>query len=148
MLLLVELSRGNANIQKIIAFESAFERLLEIIYYEQAQGVVSEDCLVVLLHLLKNNSHNQQLFRENSLIQRLAPLLQLATGSAKHPEELELHDGGKGDEEDVEEDWSDQKCAIVHAMLQILRTLVAPSNSENLSQRRRPCVVSVVSGIH
>lgn len=126
MLLLIELSRGNANIQKIIAFESAFERLLEIIYHEQAQGVVSEDCLLVLLHLLKNNSHNQQLFRENSLIQRLAPLLELATGASKLPEELELPTGP----DDDDEYWSDQKCAIVHAMLQIFRTLVAPSNSE------------------
>lgn len=34
LLLLSELSKGNANIQKIIAFESAFERLL---------GIVSEE---------------------------------------------------------------------------------------------------------
>lgn len=31
LLLLIQLTKGNANIQKIVAFENAFERLIEII---------------------------------------------------------------------------------------------------------------------
>ena len=31
LLLLIQLTKGNANIQKIVAFENAFERLLDII---------------------------------------------------------------------------------------------------------------------
>ena len=34
LLLLNQLTRGNANIQKIVAFENAFERLLDIIHEE------------------------------------------------------------------------------------------------------------------
>ena len=34
LLLLIQLTKGNANIQKIVAFENAFERLLDIIKEE------------------------------------------------------------------------------------------------------------------
>lgn len=34
VLLVYEMVRGNSNIQKIVAFESAFERLLDIVYNE------------------------------------------------------------------------------------------------------------------
>ncbi len=34
LLLLIQLTKGNANIQKIVVFENAFEKLLEIVYDE------------------------------------------------------------------------------------------------------------------
>ena len=69
------LIQGNSNIQKIVAFENAFERLLDIVDEEEMSdgGVVVEDCLTLLLTLLKNNSSNQTFFKEGSYVKRLTP---------------------------------------------------------------------------
>jgi hypothetical protein len=77
-LLLIALTKGNANIQKIVAFESAFDRLLEVIAAEGGLdgGIVVEDCLLLMLNLLRANPSNQNFFKEGSYIQRLKPLLQ------------------------------------------------------------------------
>lgn len=113
LLLLIELIKGNANIQKIVAFENAFDRLFDVIRDEGFSdgGIVVEDCLILMINLLKNNSSNQQFFKEGSYIQRLAPMLIL-------PPELE------------ESGWTPQKVSNMHCMLQIVRSLVSPSNSQ------------------
>lgn len=66
LLLLIELIKGNANIQKIVAFENAFDRLFDVIRDEGLSdgGIVVEDCLILMINLLKNNSSNQQFFKE------------------------------------------------------------------------------------
>jgi hypothetical protein len=87
-------TRGNAHIQKLVAYENAFQVLLDIvrsedeselfdlvcvlyllhflsnlfIYYCFAGSIVSEDCLFVVLNLLKNNASNQELFREQGFV--------------------------------------------------------------------------------
>uniref|UniRef100_A0A673WG93 General vesicular transport factor p115 n=1 Tax=Salmo trutta TaxID=8032 RepID=A0A673WG93_SALTR len=75
LLLLQQLTKGNAAIQKIVAFENAFERLLDIITEEGSSdgGIVVEDCLLLLVNLLRNNSSNQNFFKEGSYIQRMKP---------------------------------------------------------------------------
>ncbi|KAL1226482.1 General vesicular transport factor [Trichinella spiralis] len=78
ILLLLELSHGNVNIQKIIAFEDGFESLIRIIYCE-GNSVVSEDCLFLMYKMLKGNPSNVQLFREHSLIRDLQGVLDLLT---------------------------------------------------------------------
>ncbi|XP_054266477.1 general vesicular transport factor p115 isoform X2 [Macrosteles quadrilineatus] len=112
LLLLIQLTKGNANIQKIVAFENAFDRLFEVIKEEGGAdgGIVVEDCLLLMLNLLRNNTSNQNFFKEGSYIQRLAPMFTLP------PEGEE----GAG--------WSSQKVANIHCVLQILRTLVSPGN--------------------
>ena len=52
--------------QKIVAFENAFERLLHIVTVEGNSdgGIIVEDCLSLLLNLLRNNLSNQNFFRE------------------------------------------------------------------------------------
>ncbi|XP_022219825.2 general vesicular transport factor p115 [Drosophila obscura] len=115
LLLLIELTKGNSNIQKIVAFENAFDRLFDIIREEGCSdgGIVVEDCLILLLNLLKNNSSNQQFFKEGSYIQRLAPMFVLA--------------------EEVEEaGWSPQKMSNFHCLLQVVRALVTPSNQQQV----------------
>ncbi|XP_008315362.1 general vesicular transport factor p115 isoform X4 [Cynoglossus semilaevis] len=110
LLLLQQLTKGNASIQKIVAFENAFERLLDIISEEGSSdgGIVVEDCLLLLLNLLKNNSSNQNFFKEGSYIQRMKPW-------------FEVGDDNSG--------WSAQKVTNLHLMLQLVRVMVSPVNS-------------------
>ncbi|XP_065349618.1 general vesicular transport factor p115 isoform X3 [Cloeon dipterum] len=108
LLLLISLTKGNANIQKIVAFENAFDRLFEVIASEGGLdgGIVVEDCLLLMYNLLRANPSNQNFFKEGSFIQKLTPMLQ--PGS--------------------EDGWAAQRAANCHALLQVLRTLVAPAN--------------------
>ena len=66
LLLLIQLTKGNSNIQKIVAFENAFDRLFEVIAEEGYAdgGIVVEDCLLFMLNLLRNNASNQNFFKE------------------------------------------------------------------------------------
>lgn len=66
MLLLIQLTKGNANIQKIVAFENAFDRIFDVIMQEGAAegGIVVEDCLLLMLNLLRGNISNQTFFKE------------------------------------------------------------------------------------
>lgn len=113
LLLLIQMTRSNSNIQKIVAFENAFERLIDIVMDEGGSdgGIVVEDCLVLLLNLLKNNVSNQNFFKEGSFIQRITPFFEL-----QQDEQLA--------------GWSAQKVTNIHLMLQIVRTLVSPSNPQ------------------
>ncbi|KAH8305366.1 hypothetical protein KR044_012831, partial [Drosophila immigrans] len=119
LLLLIELTKGNSNIQKIVAFENAFDRLFDIVREEGCSdgGIVVEDCLILLLNLLKNNSSNQQFFKEGSYIQRLAPMFQLNNSNSS-----DLEDGG----------WTPQKVSNFHCLLQVVRALVTPSNQQQV----------------
>ena len=65
LLLLIQLTKGNANLQKIVAFENAFDKIVDIIELEGYSdgGIVVEDCLKLMLNLLRNNSSNQTFFR-------------------------------------------------------------------------------------
>ncbi|XP_078799684.1 general vesicular transport factor p115-like isoform X2 [Oryzias latipes] len=121
LLLLQQLTRGNAAIQKIVAFENAFERLLDIITEEGSSdgGIVVEDCLLLLLNLLKNNSSNQNFFKEGSYIQRMKPW-------------FEVGDDNSG--------WSAQKVTNLHLMLQLVRVMVSPVNSPGATASCQKCM--------
>jgi len=110
LILLFKLTKGNSNIQKIVAFENAFDKLMEIMEFEgwTDGGIVVEDCLRLMLNLLRNNPSNQTFFKEGSYIARLLPSL--------------------GDPETKEYGWDAQKVSNMLHILQLIRTLVAPSN--------------------
>uniref|UniRef100_A0A0K8SE19 Vesicle tethering protein Uso1/P115-like head domain-containing protein n=1 Tax=Lygus hesperus TaxID=30085 RepID=A0A0K8SE19_LYGHE len=112
LLLLIQLTKSNANIQKIVAFENAFDRLFDVIVEEGCAdgGIVVEDCFLLMLNLLKNNSSNQNFFKEGSYIQKLCPMFALP------PE---------GSDETC---WGPQKVAILLCVLQVVRCLVSPAN--------------------
>lgn len=61
LLLLIALTKSNQEIQKIIAFQNAFERLLNIISEEGAAdgGIVVQDCLQLIQNMLRYNISNQ-----------------------------------------------------------------------------------------
>uniref|UniRef100_A0A8C4Q0Z9 General vesicular transport factor p115 n=1 Tax=Eptatretus burgeri TaxID=7764 RepID=A0A8C4Q0Z9_EPTBU len=109
LLLLQQLNKGNAAIQKIVAFENAFERLLDVIAEEGYTdgGIVVEDCLLLLQSLLEHNSSNQNFFKEGSYIPRMTPWFEVAEESIG---------------------WSAQKVTNLHLMLQLVQILVSPTN--------------------
>lgn len=113
ILLLAELTKSHKQIQKIVAFENAFDRLLAIICEEGYSdgGIVVEDCINVLLNLLKGNNSNQSYFRETNLINHLVPFFDFRSSL----------DGSS---------WSPQKVANVLQMLCLVRTLVSPNNPQ------------------
>ncbi|EPQ26712.1 uncharacterized protein PFL1_05691 [Pseudozyma flocculosa PF-1] len=77
LLLLPHLVHGNADIQKLVAFEGVFEKLLDVCAVEGRieGGVIVQDALEGLEALLRYNVSNQNYFRETLSIPMLAPLL-------------------------------------------------------------------------
>lgn len=119
LLLLINLTRSNKQIQKIVAFENAFDRLLAVIREEGFSdgGIVVEDCLVILENLLQGNNSNQSFFREASLINHLVPWFDFKTVMVQ------------GSSEGV---WSMQKVKNIYHMLKLVRIMVSPSNPQQL----------------
>ncbi|KAK3755759.1 hypothetical protein QZH41_019985 [Actinostola sp. cb2023] len=120
LLLLIQLTKSNAAIQKIVAFESAFDRLFEIIAEEGHSdgGIVVEDCLRLMANLLRNNVSNQNFFREGSFIQRFTPFFGLSALAMQG---------------ENESGWSEQKVSNVQLMLKVVRILVSPDNPHQAS---------------
>ncbi|KAK6025846.1 hypothetical protein OSTOST_08241, partial [Ostertagia ostertagi] len=116
VLMLCELSRSNSQIQQLLAYENAFVHLLDIIDTEPLDSIIIEDCLFVILNLLRKNAMNQQLFRENNLIARLGVMLNTF-----------LY-GSEEDETDSLE-WVKQRTANIIFLLQVIRSLVSPDNA-------------------
>ncbi|CAB0043932.1 unnamed protein product [Trichogramma brassicae] len=112
LLVLIQLTKGNSNIQKIVAFENAFDRIFILIHHEGGVegGIVVEDCLILMLNLLRSNYSNQNFFKEGSYIQKLTPMFELLTTCADEPN-----------------GWSPQKMSNVYCLTQIVRALVAPN---------------------
>merc|ERR1719220_2893298 len=110
LILLFKLTKGNANLQKIVAFENAFDKLFEIMEAEgwTDGGIFVEDCLRLLLNLLRNNPSNQTFFKEGSYINRIRPGLEV----------IQTDDFG----------WDAQKVANMLHILQLVRTLNSPTN--------------------
>ena len=79
ILLLIELSKDNHEIQKLTVFSNTFERIFEVIE-EEGGGEGSEvvhNCLTLMYNLIENNLSTQNMFRETNCVQRLRPLLEL-----------------------------------------------------------------------
>merc|ERR1719341_2748380 len=115
LIVLFKLTKGNSNIQKIVAFENAFDKLMEIMEFEgwTDGGIVVEDCLRLLLNLLRNNPSNQTFFKEGSYINRIRPGLEV----------IQTDDFG----------WDAQKVANMLHILQLVRTLNSPTNPSQVT---------------
>jgi len=78
LVLLVALTPSSTELQKLVAFESAFDKIFALI---EAEGSLThgsttvQDCLSLLANLLKLNVSNQSYFRETGCISKLAKLL-------------------------------------------------------------------------
>ena len=74
LLLLISLTKSNAEIQKIVAFENAFEKLLGIIIEEGAAdgGIIVQDCLQLIHNLLRYNISNQVCHSNRAQVDRIS----------------------------------------------------------------------------
>lgn len=77
LLLLAELAAGSAEICRLVAFQGAFDRLLEIVQAEAEEGgsVILDDALGLARTLLLANPPCQRLFVESGGVEQLLPLL-------------------------------------------------------------------------
>jgi hypothetical protein len=135
-LLLNNLTKTNANIQKIIAFESGFDRIMEIIEGEGSVldgGVVVEDCFNLLLNLLQTNHSNQSFFKEANYIKKICKYLDLNSSTMGGSGSLSLNglDANPGGEASATS-WSLQKTTNLSLLLKLIRCLVAPNNSQQI----------------
>lgn len=77
-MLLIALTPNSEELQKLVAFENAFEITFSLI---EAEGSLThgtdvvEDCLTLLANLLKFNISNQSFFRETGCVKKLTALL-------------------------------------------------------------------------
>ena len=124
LIMLFKVTKGNANLQKIVAFENAFDKLFEIMEAEgwTDGGIVVEDCLRLLLNLLRNNPSNQTFFKEGSYINRVKPGLEV----------FETEDQG----------WDAQKVANMLHILHLVRTLVSPANPGQVTAACQQAIAS------
>ena len=79
LMLLVALTPSSTELQKVVAFENAFDRIFDLIEVEGSLthgSTTVQDCLSLLANLLKLNVSNQSYFREIGCIAKLAKLLQ------------------------------------------------------------------------
>ncbi|KAG0019763.1 hypothetical protein BGZ80_005304 [Entomortierella chlamydospora] len=120
-------NESNADLQKIVAFENAFERLLAIINDEGAidGGIIVQDCLQLVQNLLRYNVSNQNYFRETSCIQRIPALF----------EEETVGDNRRHDPT-IKDTWSDQKGNNMIMVLELIRVLVVPDHSNTAPNQK------------
>lgn len=132
--MLCKLTKTNTNIQKIIAFESGFDRIMEIIEGEGRAadgGIVVEDCFNLLLNLLKMNYSNQNFFKEANYIKMLCKYLDLTehNGAAANSGAFNNLASDLGDPNNSGA-WTVQKTTNLSLLLKLIRCLVSPTNQQ------------------
>ena len=107
----------NPDIQKIFAFEAAFEKLFTVIRNENGVdgGIIVHDCLACVDSLLRLNNSNQTFFRETGLTGFLTSLL-------SYPSNLQLRD--QAPQEFALQFWEPQKTTNAGLVLRALGMLV------------------------
>ncbi|THV51005.1 hypothetical protein BGAL_0127g00140 [Botrytis galanthina] len=89
--LLTYLTPSSSELQKLVAFENAFDRIFNIIKLEgslQDGDRIVEDCLILLANLLRLNVSNQSFFRETGCVAKLSKLLNDALGAENEAGEV------------------------------------------------------------
>jgi hypothetical protein len=114
--LLTYLTPNSSELQKLVAFENAFDRIFNIIKLEgsllQGDRVV-EDCLILLANLLRLNVSNQSFFRETGCVSKLARLLDDALSD-------------QDAEADMAQWVKSQRNRNIYALLAVLRLFLVP----------------------
>ena len=123
LLLLVALTKGDEELQKVVAFEGAFERAFAVMREEGGVegGVVVQDCLELCNNLLRDNPSNQTLFRENGFVRSVPGLAAV---------EREIGNGGM-------RGISAQKAANALCALETVHLLVSPEEAAGKRKHAR-----------
>ncbi|PKI85935.1 type I protein arginine methyltransferase [Malassezia vespertilionis] len=126
LLLMPSLVAGSPDLQKITAFEGAFERLLDIIAQEGRieGGVVVQDALEALHALLIDNISNQNYFRETLSIPMLAPLLFYPPPLPPDAPEAATQEFRSQRDAFLLQEWDEQKSLNALLLLRCVRLLV------------------------
>ncbi|KAL7942278.1 ER to Golgi protein transport [Trichoderma barbatum] len=118
--LLILLTSSSIEIQKLVAFQNAFEKLFAII---EADGSLSEggrtveDGLILLANLLRGNLANQSLFRESDCIGKLTEMLKGLLEAQKQEDNLAK--------------WAHiQHNRNIYAFISIIRLFLSTSSAE------------------
>ncbi|OXB35280.1 hypothetical protein LQV05_006036 [Cryptococcus neoformans] len=124
LLLLPPMLAGNQDLQKIVAFSGAFEKLFQIIDQEGGAdgGIVVQDALAAVACLLRFNVSNQNYFRELTLIPQIPRILGFPASipaDEPTPDEFAL------------QYWSDQKIHNTGLVLGLIRMLVGGPGGGN-----------------
>ncbi|GAA6051299.1 hypothetical protein JCM3770_006800 [Rhodotorula araucariae] len=130
LLLLIALTTQNADIQKLLAFEGAFDKLFTIVRAEGgigSGGIVVQDCLAAIGGLLRWNVSNQNYFRETSCIPILAPLLLFPRPNALSAQSLATF---------AFQSWSEQKVINAGLVISLVRMLVGGAGGSGRSQNQ------------
>ncbi|GAA5832882.1 hypothetical protein JCM11251_000516 [Rhodosporidiobolus azoricus] len=130
LLLMIALATQNADIQKLLAFEGAFDKLFGIVRSEGgigSGGIVVQDCLAAVGGLLRYNISNQNYFRETSCIPLLAPLLLFPRPNALSPQSLSTF---------AFQSWSEQKVINAGLVISLVRMLVGGAGSGRLANQK------------
>ncbi|KAJ1022302.1 hypothetical protein NDA13_005213 [Ustilago tritici] len=129
LLLLPHLVYANADIQKLVAFEGAFEKLLDVCAAQGRieGGIIVQDALEGLEALLRYNVSNQNYFRETLSIPMLAPLLFYPPGPPNNelPSKYADHEYARQLEAFCFQDWDQQKVVNAKIVLDIAALLIA-----------------------
>ena len=113
---------NNPDIQKVFAFEGAFEKLFNIVRTENGVdgGIIVQDCFACIDGLLRLNNSNQTFFRETGFAGFLTSLVFFP--SNLHPQE-------PAPQEFSLQFWDTQKTANVSLLVDILGILVGSKGS-------------------
>ncbi|VFQ68032.1 unnamed protein product [Cuscuta campestris] len=93
LLLLTYLTREAEEIQKIVVFEGAFEKIFSIMKEEGGSegGVVVQDCLELLNNIIRNNASNQVLLRETVGFDSVIQILKLRGSTYKFTQQKTIN---------------------------------------------------------
>ncbi|KAJ7198467.1 p115 like vesicle tethering protein [Mycena pura] len=117
----------SADIQKVLAFEGAFEKLFGIVTQEGGVegGVVTQEALACVDSLLRFNTSNQSYFRETPLPPALCTLL-------FYPPSLSMRDPAP--QEFALQFWDDQKLANASLIVGIMGMLISSSKGNSAQE--------------
>ncbi|KAK8223926.1 p115 like vesicle tethering protein [Phyllosticta capitalensis] len=115
--LLIDLTQSSPELQKIVAFQNAFEKIFNLVEADGSirQGeIVVQDCLTLMANLIQYNASNQLAFRESGCMPKLAQLVDNGMHTPKPK--------GPGPDDDSWESPSKEK--NLYGLLVVLRMFV------------------------
>lgn len=149
LLLLPQLVKDSVDIQKIIAFEGVFERLLDIVAQEGRieGGVVVQDALEGLEALLRHNVSNQNYFRETLSIPLLAPLLFYPPPLPPQALETAAQERTQHIQAFLLQEWDEQKLTNARILLRCIGHLVDGQGEGHRANQWTMCKAGLVEAL-